>query len=273
MEYQNYLIVYKQVDFNLFIKFTNKKSNQSYENIITPEQIDNLPMNKFIKMLENSVNLVPNYNITIKLSDDNNQLIICLTYDTDMINISNTIHLEKTSINQVKSSDVLIKRIEKLERTIEQLERITEENDKITIAKLLNVETYNHNCSSLTCQYLKFSKNTEHIEIILPPNKHDISRDKRNNYELIFNYDIDPNEVFTNLKKITISDCTYLNYFFNYCIYRIIASPNSGREYEYKLCISNNTIEEIEFYEYLYLCFDVICDNKKNLVIYLIKNM
>ena len=51
MEYQNYLIEYKQVDSNLFIKFTNKNSNESYENIITPYQIDNLPINKFIKML------------------------------------------------------------------------------------------------------------------------------------------------------------------------------------------------------------------------------
>ena len=135
-------------------------------------------------------------------------------------------------------------------KTIEQLERITEENNKITIAKILNVETYNHNFSSLTCEYLKFSKNTEHIEIILPANTHDASSDKRNKYELKFNYDIDLNEVFTNLKKISISNNTWIYYFFNYCSYRIIASPNSGRQYEYIICLGNNTIEEIKFYEY-----------------------
>lgn len=149
MEYQNYLIVFKQVDFNLFIKFTNKNSNISYENIITTEQIDNLPINKFVKILENSINLIPNYNIEIESSPDENYLFVCLTHDNEIINISNKIQL-----NQVKSNDVLIKRIEQLERIvegnnkilnnqsksidvlikkIEQLEKIIVENNKIFV--------------------------------------------------------------------------------------------------------------------------------------------
>jgi hypothetical protein len=235
MEYQNYLIVFKEeeVDSNIFIKFKNKNSNISYENIITSQQINNLPINKFVKILENSINSIPNYNIIIELSPDENQLIVFLSYDTNIINISHTIHLEKTSNNQVKSNDILINRIE-------QLERINEENNKITIAKILNVETYNYNMSSLTCNYIKYSKNAEHIEIILPKNTHDISRDKRNNYEIKFNYDIDPNDIFTNLKKITISDYNYLFYFCHFCSLKI---PSTG----VILSMSNNSIEEIEF--------------------------
>ena len=48
MEYQNYLIAFKQVDSNLFVKFTNKKSYESYQNIITPEQIDNFLLTIYI---------------------------------------------------------------------------------------------------------------------------------------------------------------------------------------------------------------------------------
>lgn len=248
MEYQNYLIVFKQIDSNLFVKITNKKSNESFENLITPDQIDNLPINKFIKILENSIKFIPDYNIIIESSPDpdQNQLTVFLSYDNEIINLSYTFHLEKSSVEQNNSNKILIERIEKLEKTLDELEKTLEENNKITIGKIHNIETYNHNLSSLTSQYIKYSKNTEHIEIILPENTHDISRDKRNNYELKFNYDIDPNEVYTNLKKITISHWEYLFYFFNYCSYKF-DQTNTVNTKIYMLYMSNNTIEEIIF--------------------------
>lgn len=239
MDYQNYIVSYKQVDSNLFVKFTDKNSNISYENIITPELIDNLPINKFVKLLENCINSISNYNIVIKLSHGKNQLTLFLTHDTEIINLSYTIHLDKSSDNHVKSNDVLIRRIE-------QLERIIDENNKITVAKIFNVETHNYIMTSLTSEFIKYSKNTDHIEIYLPENTHDISRDKRNNYEIKFNYDIDPNEIFTNLKKISLSNYEYLFYFCQFCSYK---NPNNSEfvDRQHMLGISNNSIEEIEF--------------------------
>lgn len=239
MEYQNYIVNFKQVDSNLFVKFTNKNSNISYENIITPELIGNLSINKFIKLLENCINSISNYNIIIELSPEQNQLILFLTHDTEIINLSYTIHLNKSSEHLVKSNDVLIRRIE-------HLERIIDENNKVTVAKIFNVETHNYVMTSLTSEYIRYSKNTDHIEIYLPENTHDISRDKRNNYEIKFNYDIDPNEVFTNLKRISISNYEYLFYFCQYCSYKNPNNSEIGGRQD-MLAISNNSIEEIEF--------------------------
>jgi len=240
MEYQNYFIEYKQIDLNLFVKFTDKNSKLSYENIIGPEQIDNLPINKFIKILENCIKKTTNYNIIIENED--NQLILFFNYDNEIINLSYTIQLHKSS---TKTNDNLLKRIE-------QLEKIVDENNKINIAKIINLETYNYKMTNITNEYLIYSPKTEYIEVILPEDKYDITTDKRNNYDINFNYGIDPIQIFTNLKKIKLNDWKYLSYFLSICkcIYTKNTQKNcDGRDvstagvYEYYY---NNTIEEIE---------------------------
>jgi hypothetical protein len=249
MEYQNYFIEYKQIDSNLFVKFTDKHSKISYENTITPEQIDNLPISKFIKILENCQLLIPNYNIIIEKLNNDNQLTLFLTYDIEIINLSYTIQLEKSS--STKTNDSLLKRIE-------QMEKIIDDNNQITIAKIYNLETYNYKMTNITNEYLRYSPKTEYIEVILPENKYDITTYKRNNYDIKFNYDIDSTQIFTNLKKIKLSDWKYLSYFMSLCKYMYpkvkslnnfcygkISSDNHKTTGMYAYYY-NNTIEEIE---------------------------
>jgi hypothetical protein len=150
MEYQNYFIEYKQNDSNLFVKFTDKNSKISYENIITLEQIDNLPISKFIKILENSINSISNYKIIIELSND--ELTLNLNYDTEILNLSYRIILEK--ISSIQTIDNLLKRIEKLENIIDG-------NNQITIAKNFKIETKNDNMTKLTTNYINLPDDSD----------------------------------------------------------------------------------------------------------------
>lgn len=233
MQYQNYLIEYKQIDSNLFVKLTDKNSKISYENTITPEQIDNLPISKFIKIFENCIKSITNYYIIIETSNEENQLILSLTYNNEIIDLLYTIHLEKTS--STNTNNTLLKRIE-------QLEKIIDENNQITIAKIFNIEIQNDNMTKLTTNYIRYPKNTEHIEINLPDDTYDVSRNIKKIYQLQFNYDIDPNEIFTNLKKITTNRGEYLIYFTQTTDYLHIKKNIDS----YNICINNNTIEEID---------------------------
>lgn len=265
MEYENYLITYKQIDFDVFIKFTDKISKVSYVNTITKDYLDTINITKFTKMFENCIGSVPNYFIVIELSPDENQLILYLTYDTEMISISQTIQLNKVDNNQTKSNDVLLKKIK-------QLERIIEENNVVTIAKIFNLETQNYNLITVSNDFIRYHPDTEHITVILPENTHDISRNRRMNYEIRFNNDIDPTEIFTNLKKITTNNPWYLLYFCSYCIYAFPENENGREDLRKNLKIGiayNNTIEEIEFTKntnWLYLNYFYQFTNKHDFV-------
>ena len=241
MEFSNYAIIFNQInEDNVFIKFTDKTTNISYKGIITSEQLDNININKFVKMFNNCVNMMPNYNISIQIITDKNEMVISLVYDTDMISITENIHLSQ---DIVSDSDIL----SGLHAKIKHLEQIISDSNKITIAKIFELKTQNYNFVDVKNSYIKYSQDTTHIETILPDNTYNTSTGEQIGYELAFNYDVDPAEIFVNLKKITLSDPLYIYYFCSFCHYfgQVDKSNASQHKIPYNIVIYNNNIEEI----------------------------
>lgn len=250
MEYNNYFIEYKLIDSDLFLKITDKNTKISYENIITQNQINDLPINKFIKILENSIKLIPDYNVDIEIEID--QLILYLSYDNEIINLDYTIYLDKFSSTEINNS--LLKRIE-------QLEKIIDDNNLITIAKIFNIEIQNDKMTKLTTDYIRYSKDTTHIEINLPDDTYDISKNIKNIYQLQFNFNIDPTEIFTNLKKLSVSKIEYLLYFSQFAKYKSNKKGILSSDIEYNVYINNNTIQEITISDKKTSALNLICNS------------
>lgn len=245
MQYQNYKIETPYTNIGLEIKFTNLIDGCVYKKLVKPEDLTDLSISKFIKLLENSIKQVNGY--TMEIDEENNLLVLFLSFESDLLDISQTIYLDKNNItnqSDIVNSESLIE----LKNRINLLENVIKEKNLITIAKIYNLETYNYNFSSITNKYLKYSPDTESIEIILPDDIYDITTDKRNSFTIEFNLSIDPTEYFTRLKKLTLSNFYDIRYFCSTYIYtcpEINTNTNTNTTNSEYLVYYNNTIEEI----------------------------
>jgi hypothetical protein len=225
LNYQNY-----QVEINtnektsLNIKFTNLSNRNVFQKIIKPSDLTDLTIIKFAKLLENAIKNFQGYSLVLEESDF--QLGIFLLFESDLLDITQNIFLDKTNLTKSNNlsglkistqknqfdeskSDYILQ----LENRIVVLENKIKEKDLITIAKIFNLQTYNFNFYALSDYYIRYPSNTESINIILPEDTYDDVTDKRNTFSIEWNESIDPIEHFKNLKKLTINNFSYLKYF------------------------------------------------------------
>lgn len=139
-QYQDYQVEIISNDSNkLNIKFTKNTNNIEYSKLIGQEDLPELCINKFKKLLISSIKNTPGYKITINELKTNLQVVLC--FESDLLDITQIIFLDKINYTVCEYVSKLETHINKLENNIKQLKMIIQEQNLITIAKILKIES------------------------------------------------------------------------------------------------------------------------------------
>ena len=135
-DYKNYWIQYINLNNSkLIIRCLDNINKLHYITIIRSNQLD-IEVNKFIKILDNCLRLILNYNISFELIG--NQLNLLLIFDNQIFNKSYLIQLKKT--HDINEMIQILKKVENLDKKdcLSLIDIVSKKIDKLEITNNTN---------------------------------------------------------------------------------------------------------------------------------------
>lgn len=205
MDFSRYDITTNLFDDKLLIKFIDRLSEDIYEKSISSNDIENIDLRKFAKIIEKCKQNDPDYQIETNYVGPN-QLAINVKYSNDLIDVNYPILLNKKYTNaNVQNEFVSIGRIVCIEIVGQYIPVL--DGERYTQESLNNIR-------NVTEEFIRISVQTDTIDLtIVPVDTYDATTNISKFYNFEFNSTINFNETFPNLKNVIVNNFLQLEIF------------------------------------------------------------